>query len=203
MRGRNAAVVLACAALALPATALGKGAASAKIEGEGLRGGGIAFKSDGGGDPPAGSTLARLAEGTGFYPAVFGQTPNPMEPGRPKGDLGPKYVVSYVMPGPNGEVDTLRQELYPYASGGMVTYTPPGQQFFGTEKTRGGWFRAYADLKAMLVEAGLPTSPPNASPGSGIEISWPATGITVLVVGLLGAAALFVARRRPGPLAAR
>lgn len=202
MRGRKLAAALACAALALPAAAHGKGATEARIEGDGLKGGSIRLASDNGGDPTAGSTLARLAEAAGFYPAVFGQAPDPMEPGRPQGDLGPRYTVSYTMPGPDG-VSTLRQELYPYADGGALTYTPPGQRFFGTERTRGGWFRAYPDLKPMLVEAGLPATRPTGSPNSGLDVSWPTTGVAALLVGMLGAALLAVVRRRPGRLATR
>jgi hypothetical protein len=202
MRFRTLAAALVCAALAVPAAAQAKGATAATIEGDGLDGGAITFRSETGGDPVAGTPLARLAEASGFYPAVFGQTPNPLLPGRPEGDLGPRYTVRYTMPGPDDQVDTLRQELYPYAAGGMVTYTPPGQRFFGSETTRGGWFRAYTDLKAMLVEAGLPASPGTGTSGGGAAVTWPAAG-AVLLAGLLGGVLVLVARRRPGALAAR
>ena len=204
MQIRKLFVALACAALTLPAAAHGKGATQATIEGDGLKGGAITFKSDSGeGDPPPGSKLARLAEETGFFPAVFGQSPSPIERGRPEGDLGPRYTVTYTMPGPNNELDELRQELYPYAEGGTVTYMPPGQPFFGSEKTRGGWFRADPDLKSLLVEAGLPASPPTGPTETRYDVSWSAAGIVVVLVGLLGAALIVVARWRPGPLTAR
>jgi hypothetical protein len=204
MQVRKLVLALACAALALPAAAHGKGASQAKIEGDGLKGGAITLKSDSGeGDPPPGSKLARLAQDSGFFPAAFGQSPNPMEPSRPDGDLGPKYTVTYTMPGPNNELDELRQEIYPYAHGGPVTYMSPGQEFFGSMKTRGGWFRGYAGLKPLLIEIGVPASPPSGSTGSGYEVSWPAAGIAVLLVGILGAALIVVVRRRPGPLATR
>jgi hypothetical protein len=203
MQVRKLVLALACAALVAPAAAHSKGASEAKIEGDGLEGGAITLKSGGGGDPSAGSQLGRLAEGSGFYAAAFGQSPNPMEPGRPAGDLGPKYTVTYTMPGPNNELDELRQEIYPYADGGAVTYMPPAQEFFGNMKTRGGWFRGYADLKPLLVELGVPASPPTASPGSGYEVSWPTAGLVVALVAALGAALVLIARRRPGPLAAR
>lgn len=203
MHARLLAAALACAALAFPAAALGKGASEAKVEGKGLKGGAITFASDSGnGDPPPGSLLARLADGTGFFPSVFGQTPNPMEPSRPKGDLGLRYTISWVMPGPDGE-HTIRQDIYPYAAGGPVTYTAPNQLLFEGMRTKGGWFRAYGDVKQLLVDAGLPATPPTGSPGSGFDISWPTTGIAVLLVGLLGTALVLTVRHRPGPLATR
>src|SRR5215218_9870814 len=117
MNGRLLLAALACAALAIPATALAKGASQATVEGNGIDGGAITFKGGSGGGAPPGSDLERLAEGTGFYPAVFGQQPSPMEPARPTKDLGPKYTISWLMPGPGDEY-TIRQDLYPYAAGG-------------------------------------------------------------------------------------
>src|SRR3712207_5238447 len=111
-------VALAClAALALPAAAAAKGASEAKVDGPGVDGAGIAFSHDQSGGPTGGEALNRLAEASGFYPAVFGQTPNPMEPRRPAGDLGPRYTITYIMPGPDGRMDEVRQDVYPYAGG--------------------------------------------------------------------------------------
>ena len=79
---------------------------------------------------------------------------------RPQGALGPKYTVEYVMPGPNNELDTLTQELYPYAAPSPVSYVEPGQPFWTTEDTYGGWFVATAALKDLLVAVGLPEIAP-------------------------------------------
>lgn len=203
MQVRKLVVALVCAALVLPAAAHGKGASEAKIEGDGLAGGSVTVTSDGGGDPSAGPRLGRLAEASGFYPGAFAQQPNPMEPSRPQGDLGPRYTVTYTMPGPNNELDELRQEIYPYADGGPVTYMPPKQEFFGNMRTRGGWFRGYADLKPLLAELGVPATPPSGSTGSRLLVSWPAAGVVAALVAAVGAALVLLARRRPGPLAAR
>jgi hypothetical protein len=201
-RGTFIAALACVAALAVPAVAGAKGASQAELEGEGL-GGGIVFSHDNGDGATGGAALNRLAEASGFYPAVFGQSPNPMEPRRPRGDLGPKYTITYTMPGPNNELDELRQDVYPYAEGGPVTYVAPGQLFFTSDKTRGGWFRGYSDLKQLLVDAGLPATPPTGGGDSGYDVSWPTAGIVVVLVGVLGAALVVVARRRPGPLATR
>jgi hypothetical protein len=53
----------------------------------------------------------------------------------------------------------LAQALYPYAKGGAVTYMKPGQRIFDT-RSRGGWYRGGAALKATLVRAGLPRTAP-------------------------------------------
>jgi hypothetical protein len=203
MRRATYLAALTCiAALAVPAVAGAKGASEAKLEGEGL-GGGIVFSHDSGNGATGGAALNRLAEASGFYPAVFGQEPNPMEPGRPSGDLGPRYTVTYTMPGPNNELDELRQDIYPYANGGPVTYVAPGQPFFTHDTTKGGWFRGYTDLKQLLVDAGLPATPPTGGGDSGFDISWPAVALGTLVVALLGTALAVLFRRRPGALPAR
>lgn len=199
---RKLVVALACATLVAPAAAAAKGPSAATVQGDGLDGGGMGFTSGRGGDPSSGSPLARLTEGAGLFPAVFGQTPSPMEPGRPKGDLGPRYTITYTVPGGSGTVFRIRQDLYPYAAGGAVTYTAPGQPIFDS-KTAGGWFLALPDLKPLLVEHGLPATRPAGSGGSGYALSWPAAGLSVLLVALLGGLALVALRRRPGPLATR
>ena len=147
-----AAAAFVLAALVLPAALLAKGASEARITGPGL-GDGITLAGEG---APDGGKLMRLAESAGFFPAAFVTTPNPMLSTRPKGTLGPRYRITYVMPGPNGQVSKLRQALYPYATPRPVSYMKPGQAFFGTEKTVGGWFIAKPKLKRQLVALGLP-----------------------------------------------
>src|SRR5919109_4322037 len=150
--------ILTIAALALPTTALGKGPSGASIDGPGS--GGITFNGDG---ESGGTPLGDLTQHAGFFPATFGQAPDPMLARRPSGDLGPKYTITYTVPGPNNELDKLRQDIYPYAPNGPVTYMEPGQRFFATEETRGGWYQADPQLKEILVAAGLPEKAPAAS----------------------------------------
>ena len=119
--------------------------------------------------------------------------------GRPKGDLGPRYTITYRLPGPNGE-ETIRQDLYPYADGGPLTYTPTDQTFFGSNVVRGGWYRASPELKTTLVKAGLPASAPSggASPtDDGVALSdfWLAFAIGFALA--LAAVTAVLLRRRP------
>lgn len=193
-------LVVALGALAWAAPALAKGPAEATITGPGIKGGAIHLKS-GGGDPMSGTPLGSLAEDGGFYPAAYGQSPDPMVRARPRGELGPRYDVEYRVPGPNGRTDTIRQQLYPYASIGPVTYMKPGQRFWGANTTHGGWYVGVLSLKSQLVKAGLPATPPSGGSSDGWAPSWSFVTVLAVALGLAGAA--FVAmRRRPRPTAA-
>jgi hypothetical protein len=184
----------------IAATANAKGPVAATIDGPGA-GGGISL--GGNGEPGSGAPLGNLSDQAGLFAAAFGQTPDPMLAERPKGNLGPRYTINYRLPGPGGEESTIRQDAYPYAQGGPVTYTEPGQRFFGTRSTVGGWYRASPGLKTTLVRAGLPESAPSADGTGGDGTSfvdfWPAIGIAFI----LGLTALIsvLARRRPRPAA--
>src|SRR5919199_1982566 len=158
-------LMIAAAALVLPATAAAKGPSAANINGPGS-GGGISIGGGGGGDPSAGTPLGNLTLNAGFFPALFGQTPEPMLDARPRGALGPKYTITWTVPGPNGD-STVKQDVYPYAEAGAVTYMKPGQTFWDGERTRGGWFAGGAPLKQTLVAAGLPRTPPASTGGAG------------------------------------
>ena len=188
------AVVLAAAS-----AALGKGATQATIKGPGLKKGGLVLRSDSGGDPTSGSRLGQLATAAGFFPAVFDQQPDPMLRERPKGSLGPKYTVDYVMPGPDGTTSTIRQDLYPYAKPYALSYTKPGQPFFDRgQGTHGGWFLTTSAVRTVL---GLPEQPPAAEPGDGTGwLRWVAIAITIAAgLALLAALSVLLQRRRPRP----
>ena len=166
-------LLVALLALALPAAAAAKGASQATIEGPGLSEP-IVLKSDSGGDP-------MLRE-------------------RPKGRLGPRYRVTFVMPGPNGASSKIRQDLYPYAKPYLLSYTKPGQRFWDGQRTRGGWFQAAYDLKPTLVSAGLPATPPSSGGDGDGWLRWVAIAITIAAgLALLAALSLVVQRRRPRP----
>jgi hypothetical protein len=188
-------VTIVAAAVVVPA-ALAKGASEATISGPGL-GSPITLAGEG---QPGSEQLMALAEAAGFFPSVFYQTPDPMLDERPAGTLGPKYTVEYVMPGPNEEADTLVQDLYPYASPSPVSYVEPGQDFWGTEQTYGGWFVADASFKSQLVAAGLPATAPTdgATPS---DSPWTVLAPVLVFVGLalLVGIALLMTRRRPQP----
>jgi hypothetical protein len=184
-------LILSIAALVLPAAALGNGPSGASIDGPDA-GGEITFTGDG---ESGGTQLGNLTQQAGFFAATFGQEPDPMLASRPKGDLGPKYTITYTVPGPNNELDQIRQDVYPYAKPAPVTYTEPGQTFFGTESTRGGWFQADAQLKATLVAAGLPAraSADSAESSSSFQIGL--VSLLALAILLAAATAVFLRRR--------
>jgi hypothetical protein len=188
-------LLILCIALTFPGVALGKGPSEATVTGPGT-GGGLTF-TGGEGD---GSALSNLSTEAGFFPAVFSQQPNPMLSARPKGDLGPKYTVTYTVPDGDGSPTTITQDVYPYAKPLPVAYMAPGQPIFDAETT-GGWYPATSALKDTLVAAGLPASPPRVSSPSPGDSSLPP--MTLALVGglLLLAAIAFLLRRRLRPAA--
>jgi hypothetical protein len=186
--------LLAIAALALPAAALAKGPSEASIEGPGLS---KAITISG--PEEEGSPMMDFAEQAGFFPAAFGQEPNPLLPGRPKGNLGPKYRIEYKVPGPDNDMFEISQDLYPYASPYAVTYMADGQAIFDFT-THGGWFES-PSLKDTLVAAGLPKTAAATSARSSSSAGFSATGWLAVAIGIAllgGAAAWFFVRRRPG-----
>jgi hypothetical protein len=172
-------------ALLVPAVASAKGPTAASISGPEFSKK-LAIRYDGAGSGPGGL----LTEQSGLFPAVFGQSPDPMLHRRPSGRLGPRYRIVWTVPG--GRDFILRQDLYPYARGGAVTYLKPGQTIFDTT-TRGGWYRN-PELKRTLVGLGLPARAPSGSSG-GTNLGLLA-GIGIPGALALTAAALVVARRR-------
>lgn len=195
-------LVVATGALVLAATAQAKGPSEAAISGPGVD---DQITISGKGDMSNGSPLMMFAEDAGFFQTTFGQTPDSTLRQRPAGELGPRYTITYRVPGPNGSADTIRQDLYPYADGGPLTYTKPGQKFFETEGTNGGWFRAAPALKTTLVARGLPPTAPAAATGDGstlLDDRWPFIGAGLAALALAAAASLLVVRRRVRPAAA-
>ena len=139
-------------ALVLAASAAAKGPSLATIAGPGLA---SPLTISGVGEGDTSTDLGLLVAEGGYFPEVFGQSPSPLLRQTPRG-LGPRYVVRYTVPGETESI--LEQELYPYAAGAPVTYMRPGQRFWETQRTLGGWYRGTPQLKKMLVRAGLPVA---------------------------------------------
>ena len=100
------------------------------------------------------------------------------------------------MPAGTGVADKVRQDLYPYAPAGPVTYMEPGQKLFGT-KTSGGWFQAERQLKGILVSAGLPPKAPEApAPAPAPGRSFPIDLAALVTLGLAVAVATVLVMRR-------
>jgi hypothetical protein len=181
----TALLVMAC----VPALALAKGPSEASIEGPGLSGSLTLPGGEGNG------LLGDFIMSAGFFPAVFRQSPDPMLEARPQATLGPKYVVTYVVPGPSGKEDLLYQDVYPYAKPDPVTYTEPGQRFWGTEETRGGWFVGLYGLEDQLVKVGLPATAPAATADED-PVPWTVVAAFAVLGALLVLALGALARRR-------
>jgi hypothetical protein len=60
--------------------------------------------------------------------------------------------------------EIVRQELYPYAKGGPVTYTPPGQRISEGLPWGGaisaGWYQSPLEFFHYLADQGLPETNP-------------------------------------------
>ena len=173
------------AALVATAPAAAKGPSTASLTGPGLD---HALPIKGEGESGPGTPLGSLVELGGFFPQVFLQVPDPTKRTQPARDLGPRYRITYRVPGPHG-TSTLVQDVYPYAKT-PVTYMSPDQRFWGVNHTHGGWFVAGPGLKVTLVAAGLPQSPPAGGDGS-FPWAWTLAGAGAVVVLLV-----LVLRRR-------
>jgi hypothetical protein len=195
--------------------AFAKGADQATITGPGLA---QAIVLTGEGEPgTSGDHLGQLANSSGLFVAMFGPSGGQrLAPTAPAGALGPRYQVAFRVPGGAPTPDVVRQDLYPLAAGGPVTYTPPDQTELGG-RTTGGWYRAPDGFVALLASVGLPGLPsavasatrtpaaasraaapaadrPDAAPAT----RWGPASIGVLVAALLLVAVAIVAisRRR-------
>lgn len=176
------ATVGTLAALAVSATALAKGPTSASLTGPGLN---RALPVKGEGEGGGGTPLGTLVQSGGFFPQVFGQTPDPTTRTPPAGDLGPRYRVVYRVPGPSG-ISRLVQDVYPFAKPSPMTHMRTDQRFWGSQRTHGGWFVAEAGLKSALVKSGLPKSPP-AARAAAFPWAWTVAGSVAVVLLLVAA----------------
>jgi hypothetical protein len=177
----------ALAALVATAPGAAKGPLNASVTGPGLD---HAIPVYGDGEGGTSTPLGQLVQLGGFFPQVFAEFPDPTTRTRPAGDLGPRYRIEYRVPGPNGNRSKLVQDVYPYAQT-PVTHMKRYQRFWGANFTHGGWFVARHGLKATLVAAGLPQSPPAATGGS-FPWEWLVAGVLAVAIVL----ALLLSRHR-------
>jgi len=175
-------------ALALPAAAAAKGPDQATISGPGMKT--VTF---GGNGESMGTVLGELTERAGLFPALFQTSPNPMLGSARTKSLGPRYHIHYRVPGPESGAFPIDQDVYPYAEGGALTYTKPGQRIFDSRAV-GGWFLGGTQLKLLLQQHGLPATAPSEPSASGTSTALVA-GIAIPGAIALAAAGLLYRRR--------
>ena len=197
--------------------ALAKGATQASIAGPGLARPVTVSASDGEALPGQGDTLSSLADQTGLFTVLFGpgsgtrDEPSALRTPPAAASLGPKYTLTYTVPGVTpepGQADgQIRQYLYPRAAGGAVIYTPLGQQGFGRPLQATGWLRGTPQLTATLTRLGvparaaLPSAPSPAAAPKPNDTTAPgwliATIVSAAAVAMAGAALWLRRRSRP------
>jgi hypothetical protein len=155
---RRTWVVAATAGLAVLMAAspvVAKGADQATITGPGIS---TPIVVGGNGEPGSAEGLGQLGDASGLFVAMFGPDSSgamSLSSEAPTGPLGPRYNIVFRVPGANPKPDTVKQDVYPLAAGGPVTFTPAGQSVLGTTTT-GGWYRAPATFRPLLTSLGVP-----------------------------------------------
>ena len=150
MKLRLLVAAMLTAALALGSTtASAKGAQQITVTGPGLA---------------APIRLANSPEAIAEKAGLFEQPADHDLPHRPSGGLGPRYLATYDWLIAQATTVPLRQDLYPFADGGAVAYTPPRQRVGGGGRPPGGWYRGGAELTKLLVAAGVPIPPSFKAP---------------------------------------
>src|SRR6266545_3113934 len=133
MKARCLGTAVLALLLAVVPVALAKGASAATIKGPGLD---RPISLRGLGEPGADTKLAKLSDQAGLFVAMFGDNGVAGQlAGAPPGDLGPRYTITYAL---------------------------PGQPLWGGQQVVGGWFRGPSTLLPMLVSLGLPSKAPVA-----------------------------------------
>jgi hypothetical protein len=226
--------------VALASPALAKGTTQASITGPGLAHP-VTVSVAAGSEalPGQGDALSSLADQTGLFTVLFGPSigdvrmpdmPSRLRTPPAAATLGPKYTVTYTVPGitpaPGQPSDQIRQYLYPRAAGGPVIYTPPGQQGLGRPLQATGWLRGTPQLTATLTRLGipagasLPSAPSSAAsvpaapiPAAPVPAAAPKPNDTTapawLIATIASAIAIVIAgtalwlRRRPRPATGR
>ena len=139
-----------------------------------------------------------LADSTHVYSAAFRTDPRLILTDAPSGDLGPRFSLLWDL----GFGVPIRQDAYPLAEDGPVTFVPPDQPLgedatSPVNRTFGGWFRADAGLVDAFESMGFPLEPE----GGGVALgrSTIALAIAVLTFALL---AMTAALRKARPTGA-
>ena len=93
-------------------------------------------------------------------------SPRPAAPGAAgHPHLGPRYAVTYAVPGPDDETPRARSSTRTRRAV-PISFMQPGQRYLGTADTLAAGIADASELRELLVRAGLPKAapPPAASP---------------------------------------
>jgi hypothetical protein len=172
-----AATAIGVLAVAAPASA--KGISAAKITGPALPSGGITVS---GPDAEAFFDAGLLQE--------LKDAP-PWKAGVPRRALGPRYRVVYRFANiPGASRARVHQDLYPYAKGGVWSYTPAGQTAGAIGQISPGWWASPDYFFDALVKVGMPAKSPiarsqatgtkEAAGGGSPMWLWPVLGAVIL-----------------------
>jgi hypothetical protein len=106
-------------------------------------------------------SLSVLTQKGGFWAQAFGTSARADQgkllAARPRGNLGPRYLVAYRVPSSPETSSVIWQVLYPYAA---KPVSHMAKQPLWGRTVPGGWYQLGPGLKALLIEAGLPATPP-------------------------------------------
>ncbi len=142
--------------IAWASPAMAKGPDQVTITGPGLN---KPIVVSGYGEPGSGGNLGEIADGSGLFLVMFGSdgSSRRVVSQAPTDQLGPRFQLSFRVPDGTESGSTVRQDLYPQAAAGPVTYTEPGQAVFGTT-TSGGWYQTPASFGRVLEQLGVSTN---------------------------------------------
>jgi hypothetical protein len=213
-----AAAMSIAAAITLATPALAKGPSQVRISGPGLA---HAIVVSGNGEPGQLGRLSSLAVQTGLFTVMFGavasvttQAPRQLRTSPPNASLGPRYTIIYTVPGvtprAGEQFGRIRQDLYPRAAGGLLVYTPRGQNGFGGPLPVTGWLRASPRLLRTLARLGIsppaatqpvpqaPAANPVAAQQAGSRaLPWLIVSAAAVAAGALAGIVLLLRRRKP------
>ena len=198
MRLKTFIVLVTVLVLGWPGVAHAKGPTEATIEGDSLEAPIVLSIGKGKSD----DDFWKLAEQSGFYETTFRQTPDPTMDAPPTKNLGPSFTVTWTVPYEEGmgAASTIVNTLYPYAEGGALLYSEPGQRIYDAA-TNGGWMRSSRLLPTMLERLGVPapgtdattSTPAPSRPATDDTRNWWPVSI-VVAAAVAGLGGLFLAR---------
>jgi hypothetical protein len=185
-RTLSAALIVGPLVILLSTPAYAKGPTRAVIEGPGLAAPVVIRGSD----------VGVLFFQSGFGSALSSCLPQDRcRSHRPHGDLGPRFVATYVLAFPNARGHMVRNHvveyLYPRAQPKPLAYIPPGQLYAG-RRTVGGTFTLGPTLLKNVTGLDLGAAQPSAAPAAAPSPAPGANADPMLVAGVVAIAVALI-----------